>query len=162
MDKLLSEKQGEQKSDKYEGYCEGCNNVKGCVTCVDGDQWAHYKEVEQKPINDTEKKKLKISKQHLISNYFNAEYERGKVDALKSVAWSEEDEKHFNSVISWIETCIVNRPIIPQVEQYRDILYKKQLPDFTSLGIWLIVGLSILIIGYLIFRKLEKGFAEEV
>lgn len=40
----------EKKTDKYEGYCEGCNNVKGCVTCVDGDQWAHYKEVEQKSI----------------------------------------------------------------------------------------------------------------
>lgn len=24
--------------------CKGCNNVKGCITCVDGDQWAHYKE----------------------------------------------------------------------------------------------------------------------
>lgn len=34
----------EQKTNKYEGYCEGCNNFKGCVTCVDGDQWAHYNE----------------------------------------------------------------------------------------------------------------------
>jgi hypothetical protein len=24
--------------------CVGCNNVKGCVTCVDGDQWAHIEE----------------------------------------------------------------------------------------------------------------------
>lgn len=22
--------------------CEGCNNVRGCPNCVDGDQWAHY------------------------------------------------------------------------------------------------------------------------
>ena len=22
--------------------CNGCNNVKGCVTCVDGSEWAHY------------------------------------------------------------------------------------------------------------------------
>ena len=34
----------------------GCNNVKGCVTCVDGDQWAHYKEVEQKPVDNSEPK----------------------------------------------------------------------------------------------------------
>ena len=25
-----------------EDKCEGCNNVKGCLNCVDGDQWAHY------------------------------------------------------------------------------------------------------------------------
>ena len=35
------EKQGEQKPvDK----CAGCNNVKGCITCTDGDQYAHIKE----------------------------------------------------------------------------------------------------------------------
>lgn len=22
-------------------YCSGCNNDKGCITCVNGDQWAH-------------------------------------------------------------------------------------------------------------------------
>ena len=26
--------------------CKGCNNVKGCIACVDGDQWAHYEESE--------------------------------------------------------------------------------------------------------------------
>ena len=57
------EKQGDQKTDKYEGYCEGCNNVKGCVTCVDGDQWAHYKEVEQKPaVTDFNAKDWYVSK----------------------------------------------------------------------------------------------------
>ena len=30
-----------------EDKCKGCNNVKGCVTCVDGNQWAHC--VEPKP-----------------------------------------------------------------------------------------------------------------
>ena len=25
--------------------CKGCNNVKGCITCVDGSEWAHYKEL---------------------------------------------------------------------------------------------------------------------
>ena len=35
------ERQGEQKPvDK----CAGCNNVKGCITCTDGDQYAHIKE----------------------------------------------------------------------------------------------------------------------
>ncbi len=53
---------------------------------------------------DAEKKELKkINKQHLISNYFNAEYERGKTDALKSVAWNEEDENRINHLIAYFE-----------------------------------------------------------
>lgn len=26
--------------------CQGCNNVKGCITCVDGSEWAHIEEVK--------------------------------------------------------------------------------------------------------------------
>ena len=37
------EKQGEQKPTNV---CEGCNNVKGCVACVDGSEWAHIEEQE--------------------------------------------------------------------------------------------------------------------
>ena len=33
-------KQGEQKHN----WCEGCNNAKGCVACVDGSEWAHIEE----------------------------------------------------------------------------------------------------------------------
>ena len=53
-------------------------------------------------------------------------------------------------------------PMAQMINAYRDILYKKQLPDFNSLGIWCAAGLTILIIGYLIFRKLERRFAEEL
>lgn len=31
-----------------EDKCEGCNNVKGCLNCVDGDQWAHYEVNKEK------------------------------------------------------------------------------------------------------------------
>ena len=44
------EKQGEQKVDK----CKDCNNVKGCIICTDGDQYAHI--TEQKPTDKTEPK----------------------------------------------------------------------------------------------------------
>ena len=30
--------------DKAKDKCKGCNNVKGCITCVDGSEWAHYEE----------------------------------------------------------------------------------------------------------------------
>ena len=33
-------KQGEPKHN----WCEGCNNAKGCVACVDGSEWAHIEE----------------------------------------------------------------------------------------------------------------------
>ena len=33
----------ERSSDK----CKDCNNVKGCITCVDGSEWAHYKDAEE-------------------------------------------------------------------------------------------------------------------
>jgi hypothetical protein len=26
--------------------CDGCNNVKGCITCTDGDQWTHIEEID--------------------------------------------------------------------------------------------------------------------
>ena len=24
--------------------CDGCNNIRGCITCEDGSEWAHYEE----------------------------------------------------------------------------------------------------------------------
>lgn len=42
--KIQFEKQGEQKVDK----CEGCNNIKGCIACVDGSEWAHIIEIPDK------------------------------------------------------------------------------------------------------------------
>lgn len=32
--------------------CQGCNNVKGCVTCHDGDQYAHIEEPDIPPVFD--------------------------------------------------------------------------------------------------------------
>ena len=31
-----------QKDFAPEDKCAGCNNIKGCVACIDGDNWAHY------------------------------------------------------------------------------------------------------------------------
>ena len=45
---------------------------------------------------------------------------------------------------------------------YRDIFYYKTAPDFLALGIVFLVSCVILVIGTLVFKKLEKGFAEEV
>ncbi|MGN0481891.1 MAG: ABC transporter permease [Lachnospiraceae bacterium] len=53
-------------------------------------------------------------------------------------------------------------PMTPIAIAYRDILYYKQVPQFGTLLHAFIVGVVILVLGYIIFRKLQKGFAEEL
>ena len=53
-------------------------------------------------------------------------------------------------------------PLSNLIEAYRDILYYGQMPNLTSLFYVAITSIIILFIGYFTFRKLEKGFAEEV
>ena len=48
------------------------------------------------------------------------------------------------------------------IEAYHDIFYYKQMPNMVNLGIILGFSFIIFLIGYKIFRKLQKGFAEEV
>lgn len=53
-------------------------------------------------------------------------------------------------------------PMTPIICVYHDILYYKQLPDLNYL-IWSgIVALVIFIIGFLVFAKLDRSFAEEM
>ena len=53
-------------------------------------------------------------------------------------------------------------PMAHIVEAYRSIFYYQSMPNFKSLGI--IAGISVVlcVVGYIIFKKLEKRFAEEV
>ena len=53
-------------------------------------------------------------------------------------------------------------PMSYLIEAYHDIFYYKKTPDFSSLGIVFLISILIFIIGYNIFKKLQKGFAEEV
>ena len=48
------------------------------------------------------------------------------------------------------------------IEGYRAIFYNKTLPNFYDLGKSFIVGIILCIIGYIVFKKLEKRFAEEL
>lgn len=49
----------QEDNEKKPNPCEGCNNVKGCITCVDGDQRAVITEVEPKTENNMEPKKTR-------------------------------------------------------------------------------------------------------
>lgn len=53
-------------------------------------------------------------------------------------------------------------PMTPIVEAYRDILYYKQIPRIETLFQGFFIGLIILVIGWLLFKKLNKHFAEEL
>ena len=53
-------------------------------------------------------------------------------------------------------------PMTPIIESYRDVIYFKIAPSTQRLSFSLVIGLAGLSIGYLIFNKLQKNFAEEL
>lgn len=53
-------------------------------------------------------------------------------------------------------------PMTYIIEGFRDIFYYQTMPDVKMLGIILIIGLVLCVVGYLIFSKLQKKFAEEL
>lgn len=65
----------------------------------------------------------------------------------------------FPSKVRWV---LYLNPMSTIVDAYRSIFYYKVMPNLASLALVGILSFIILIIGYIIFRKLEKGFAEEV
>lgn len=53
-------------------------------------------------------------------------------------------------------------PMTPIITAYRDILYYKQLPEFSTLSQAFMLSFLILLIGLISFGKLQKHFAEEL
>ena len=53
-------------------------------------------------------------------------------------------------------------PMAYIIESYRNIFYAHEIPGLKSMAILFGVGLLLLVICYLIFKKLEKRFAEEI
>ena len=53
-------------------------------------------------------------------------------------------------------------PMTHLINAYRDIFYYHQMPDMKMLLILLGISLVLTVIGYFIFKKLQKGFAEEL
>lgn len=59
----------------------------------------------------------------------------------------------------WI---IQYNPMTYIINAFRDIFYYQQMPDFVSLGVVLAISIALCFIGYFIFHKLQKKFAEEM
>ena len=53
-------------------------------------------------------------------------------------------------------------PMTHVIEAYRDILYYQRIPDMKNILILFIISIIGVIIGYKIFNKLQKNFAEEL
>lgn len=53
-------------------------------------------------------------------------------------------------------------PMVEIINAYRDIFYYQTMPNLKALGILAIIGIVTMFIGYWIFKKLEKKFAEEL
>lgn len=53
-------------------------------------------------------------------------------------------------------------PMTPVIEAFRDILYYKQIPHLGTLMQATVLGVIVLVIGWLAFKKLQRGFAEEL
>ena len=61
--------------------------------------------------------------------------------------------------IAWI---LYINPMTTIITAYRDIMYYQKLPNFEHLGILAIIGVAAFVIGYHIFKRLERNFAEEL
>ena len=54
-------------------------------------------------------------------------------------------------------------PMTPVIEAYRSVLYAKQVPQPVNFDPGkAVLGVIVCVIGYISFRKLQKGFAEEL
>ena len=53
-------------------------------------------------------------------------------------------------------------PLTPIIDAYRDILYYKVAPELDTLIQATVIGILFIIIGYIAFRKMQRGFAEEL
>lgn len=65
----------------------------------------------------------------------------------------------FPENLSWV---LKLNPMAYLVNSYRSIFFYQTMPDIIGIGIISIFSIAIFLIGYFIFEKLQKGFAEEV
>lgn len=65
----------------------------------------------------------------------------------------------FPENLSWV---LKINPMAYLVNAYRSIFFYQEMPDLMGVGIVSIFSIAIFFVGYFIFEKLQKGFAEEV
>lgn len=53
-------------------------------------------------------------------------------------------------------------PMTPVIEAYRQILYYQQIPQVSTLLHAFVLGIVFVFVGFIVFRRLQRGFAEEL
>ena len=53
-------------------------------------------------------------------------------------------------------------PMTHLINAYRDIFYYQQMPNMKALALLLGIAVLLTVIGYFVFKKLKKGFAEQL
>ena len=53
-------------------------------------------------------------------------------------------------------------PMTALIQMYRDVLLYHQLPAPQDVAVTIAAGLFIMVVGTLVFKKLERRFAEEI
>jgi ABC-2 type transport system permease protein len=61
-----------------------------------------------------------------------------------------------------LKNLLMINPMTAIISSYRDILFYKQLPNLQHLAIMFFVSLLLIYVGLIIFRKLQRNFAEEL
>lgn len=68
----------------------------------------------------------------------------------------------INNAPAWILSLVRLNPLTTIMTSYRDLLYYQQMFDVKALFIIFALSVVLVIVGYWIFKKLEKGFVEEL
>ena len=80
--------------------CEGCNNVKGCIACVDGSEWAHIE--EQEPAWSERDKKMSRFIGNAITADGASEYLESKgIQVIDAHVWLDELKDRVQPQITW-------------------------------------------------------------
>ncbi len=67
-----------------------------------------------------------------------------------------------NTIPDAFKNIMYLNPMAHIIDAYRAIFYYKQMPNLMNLGVLLIISIGITVVGYFIFEKLQKRFAEEI
>lgn len=67
-----------------------------------------------------------------------------------------------NSIPESFKWIINLNPMTYIINSYRNIFYEQAAPDFQHLGIVFGISIVVCIVGYCVFNKLQKGFAEQL
>lgn len=67
-----------------------------------------------------------------------------------------------NSIPEAFKYIIILNPMAHIIEAYRNIFYNQTKPDLVSLGVVLLVSIVLCVVGYYIFKALQRRFAEEL